>query len=221
MTRPGPPLLPEPEPVPGPAFIGAAPTPWGRVATPKPANPHRGRGLTIWGATLSGVAVVAIVVALVVLIPAIARDPIGDFTRTSAPGPSSVTLEAGTTDVWLEYAYGDNPFGERSNVVIVAQRTGDEIDVSIPRNDVSIERGGRESVRVGRVTIPEAGVYRVSTPDEYAYAIAFGTGSDHTDAALLGLVGAILLGIGLGITGVTLLIIGLVFWVSARRRVAR
>jgi hypothetical protein len=161
------------------------------------------------------------VLSLGFFLPNINLDPSASFTRAPSPGPSNVTLEAGKTDVWLEYPQFGAVLTDGSDVRLVDPRSGDEIPIRPTTDTEILTRDGLNVERIGSVAIPEAGVYRVSTSNPEVLRISFGTADQSGQLFALALGGMLFLALALFGTGVPLLIVGIVQFANTKNQSQR
>jgi hypothetical protein len=143
---------------------------------------------------------------------------VGDYQRVPVAG-GDLYLEAGTYDVFLEYAGADET-QFRGPMPEITSNEGRPVEVRSPGHSETYRFGNRAGQLVGEAKIPATGGYRVQAPGGSTFVedvdAQYAFGEETPIGALL--VGGLLivLGVLIGVVGLITLIVGLLR--RARRR---
>lgn len=144
----------------------------------------------------------------------------GVLAVVPAPGSATATLDTGSYLVYLAAPRDTSPLLE--GAISVTDADGDAIRVGSSSISGSVSNGSTEAHTVAGFEVPADGSYLITAPpaqaDEARLLVLEDSGVGTFVGQVAGTVGAVFLGIGLGIVGLGLTIGGGIWWYLRRQR---
>jgi len=194
------------------------------MAAARPLNPKRGRWLIISGVVLMVVGFVCgtLLGGFGALRIRSIQSAVDDLILVNTPTGEEVELRRGTYELWLVEDGGRvavRPVG--TPVIITSAETGETVPVQPMRVTKTWNLGGKNAVGIGSVDIPETGSYFVESELRRGRIGIGNIGIADTIIGAFAIAGGVATALLFGVSGIVLLIIGIVMRSSTKRAIAQ